>query len=219
MRSLAAAVALSSSAACTHYAPHSTYGAASIVSQRPVGAPFVETTSTTDVAVGYGESNVYDGYGGQYASGAAAGSRETVRRTQCKQRVEIEYVQTVDTQGVVSGRAGDIAGSVVLGVVGLAVAGFAKGAHSFEVNRWESDYEFHQLDPSFFPHPGAYPEEPHGAYLAATGIAIGGALWLAYSFVALPKGPPPAPTRGERRWHETSYIEAQGCGLVPADAR
>jgi hypothetical protein len=33
----------------------------------------------------------------------------------------------------------------------------------------------------------------------------------------LPKGPTPAPQRGERRWTETRYVEATGCGLTPAD--
>ena len=37
------------------------------------------------------------------------------------------------------------------------------------------------------------------------------------SYAFLPSGPQPAPTNHERRWTETLFVEATGCGLVPAD--
>jgi hypothetical protein len=69
------------------------------------------------------------------------------------------------------------------------------------------------MDPSFF----SKPSTPTGAYIVGGGMMVGAAAWLIYSFSSLPKGPSPAMEESQRSFTETTYVEATGCGLVPAD--
>jgi len=50
----------------------------------------------------------------------------------------------------------------------------------------------------------------------AAGIAITGAAYLVYTMIKEPKGTPQPPSETSRRYTETEYVEATGCGLVPA---
>ena len=119
---------------------------------------------------------------------------------------QIDYVQDISYESKMEGRALDVAGGLIVGVLGLAVIAGANSSYN-------SDLEWHNMDPSFF----AKPEQPTGAYAMGGIMAIGGAGWLIYSLTSLPKGPAPVRPPTQRRWTETHYVEAQGCGLVPAD--
>lgn len=212
-----AVLCLTQLGACTRYGTTQSYGPPREVGRVLVGAPMVETVTASSMSAGFAGTSVRGAHGTRHGAGVLSGDSGTVSRTQCVQQAQIDLVQTVDTTPVVHGRAWDVTGAVVLGLVGLSVYGAARSSYNFDVDSWQSKNEFYQRDPNFFPHPGAYPSEPTGTYAFAGGLALGGAALLVYSFAMLPKGPPPAPTRGERRWTETQYVPATGCGLVPAD--
>jgi len=111
-----------------------------------------------------------------------------------------------------------LAGAVVYGAAHVGHSGDLN-SYDVDVSSWNSQNDFYQMDPNFFPNPGPYPtqpEEPRGAYKVAAGLAIAGVAYLIYSMAKTPKGKPQAPARSERRFTSTEYVEASGCGLVPA---
>jgi hypothetical protein len=178
---------------CTHWAPSPVFGQRQEVGRRLVGAPQVEEV-------------IEGGLSGAHGRHFFAAGVEGTKRTHCVQQAEIEYTQDVELIPEVQHRPVDVAGSVMLGLAGVAIVAMASA-------KYNSDESFYQMDPSFF----AAPSTPVGAYAVGGGMIAGGAGWLIYSLTQLPKGGRPAVEHQRRDWTETSYVEATGCGLVPAD--
>jgi hypothetical protein len=195
---------------CTQWATTPMYGPRTEVARRLVGSPQVEQVTSSNVSAGFaagGSSyNNGAGYGTGYAIGGLSGSHDSVTRTHCVQQAQVDYAQPVDYVSHVERRPLDVAGSITLGVVGLAVIGGASA-------NYNDDLSFYNMDPSFF----SKPDQPTAAYAIGGAAIVGAAAWLIYSLTSLPKGAPPQTATQQRTWTETTYVEAQGCGLVPAD--
>jgi hypothetical protein len=202
--------------ACTHYGTTVNYGPRNEVARRLIGSPQVEEVTSSNLSAGFGGASVDNGFGTTVAAGNLEGSSGTVKRTHCVQQAQVDYVQPFDVVPQVQHRGYDVAGSIVLGVVGLSIIGAGAQSYSMAQSNYNSDLQFYQSNPSFFPMP-TEPTPPTAAYVVGTGALIGAAGWMIYSLTQLPKGTPPSVARQNRTWTETTYVEAQGCGLVPAD--
>ncbi len=221
-RAITTALATLLVGACTHHSTATTYGMPQEVARRLVGQPMVETRTASSVDGGYAEST-WHGRRSSHTVGEYGEASSTVTRTHCVQAAEIDYVQAVDTSPVVSGRALDVVGGLGIVLAGAAVYGAGRAGHAsamadyeWDVRRWKSDNDFHQIDPSFFPHPGPYPMQPvesGGVTKLAAGIAITGAAYLVVALLSSPRGTPAPPTRGEQRYTRTEYVEATGCAI------
>jgi hypothetical protein len=186
---------------CTHWNASPVYGPRAEIGRRLVGAPQIEETTSSSMEAGFGGVTTEHAY-----AGGIAGSHDSVKRTHCVQQAQIDYAQEYDLVPAVERRPLDVAGSVMLGLAGLAIVGFAQA-------KYNSDQSFYQMDPSFF----AQPSAPTGAYVVGGGMMAGAAGWMIYSLTSLPKGSRPAVEHQRRSWTETTYVEATGCGLVPGD--
>jgi hypothetical protein len=196
-------------AGCTQWTVTPTYGQRSEVGRRLLGSPQIEEVSSSNVSGSFGtfgESYNHRGYSNGYQVGGLEGSHDSARRTHCVQQAQVDYVQPVEYQTTVEHRAYDIAGGVALGLAGLGLAMAAKA-------QYDSAEQFYEMDPSFF----AKPNTPTLAYGVGGAAMIGAAIWLGYSLTSLPKGPPPQQAPSQHAWTETTFVEATGCGLVPAD--
>jgi len=196
-------------AGCTHWTSTPIYGPRSEVGRRLFGSPQVEEVASANVSAGFstfGESYGNRHYNSGYQMGGLSGSNDSARRTHCVQQAQVDYVQPVDYDTHVERRAIDVAGSIALGVAGIAIV---MAAHA----QYDSAEQFYEMDPSFF----AKPSEPTLAYGVGGAAMIGAGAWLFYSFSSLPKGPRPVVASTQNAWTETTYVEATGCGLVPAD--
>lgn len=195
--------------ACTHWATVEQPGPPQEVGRNLVGSPQIEEVTSSSASAGFAMNTGSRNYGRAsrgYAVGGLEGSSGTIKRTHCVQQAQIDYVQDISYESKMEGRGLDVAGGLIVGVLGLAVIAGANASYN-------SDLEWHNMDPSFF----SKPEQPTGAYAMGGIMAVGGAGWLIYSLTSLPKGPAPVRPPVQRRWTETHYVEAQGCGLVPAD--
>jgi hypothetical protein len=204
-----AVFALAAAGGCTHWATTPVYGQRSEVGRRLLGSPQVEEVSSSNASAGFstfGESYGNRHYSSGYQVGGLEGSTDSARRTHCVQQAEIDYVQPMQYDTHVAGRPLDVAGAIALGVLGMAVIGIAHAQYG-------NAESFYEMDPSFF----AKPSQPTLAYGAGGAAMIGAGIWLAYSMGSLPKGPAPVEQPTQRAWTETAYVEATGCGLVPAD--
>ena len=206
-------------AGCTHYEMAQSYGPRQEVGRTLIGAPQVEEITSSSVSAGFvagGASYGYDGYGTGIAVGGLAAGQDSVRRTHCVQQAQIEYEQQVSMSPHVQGRAKDVVGSLVTGGIGLSILATAAGVAAIQRADYDSDLRFYQMDPSFFAKP-TDPGSPTTAYAIGGAAVLTGALWFVYSMATLPHGPAPQTEVQPRRWAETAYVEAQGCGLVPSD--
>jgi hypothetical protein len=191
---------------CTHWETRQSFGPRQEVARRLVGSPQVEEVTTSALSAGFSGGTGANMAGGTMATGGLSGQSGTVKRTHCVQQAQVDYVQQVDFTPHLKGRGMDIAGSIILGVIGLAIVSAASSSY-------QSDLDFYNRDPDFF----SKPSQPIGGYAVGGGMMVGGAAWLIYSLNSLPKGPAPVTPPQQRAFTETTYVEAQGCGLVPAD--
>jgi hypothetical protein len=201
---------------CTRWSTQAAYQPHREVGRRVVGSPMIEEVTSSNLAAGFAGVSATDGYGNRQAVGGLAGSHGSVKRTHCVQQAEVDFVQPYDLVPVVDGRTQDVGGAIALGGLGLLVAGVARGKYAVDRDAYESELDFYRRDPDFFSRPSE-PSPPTAAYVVGGVALIGAAGWLIYSLSELPRGRPPAAVRQERRWTEVRYVEATGCGLVPAD--
>ena len=207
-------------AGCAHWDLTQTYGPRQEVGRTLVGSPQIEEVSSQSFSAGFagGGATYNNGY---YGTGVMAGgldaSRESVHRTHCIQQAQIEYEQQVSMSPHVVGRAKDVVGSLTTGGIGLMILAGAASVYAFEKMKYQDDLSFYQMDPSFFPNPGAPPGQPTTAYAIGGAAVVTGAVWFVYSMAALPHGEAPQTQVHPRRWVESAYVEAEGCGLVPGD--
>jgi hypothetical protein len=194
---------------CTQWSVAPNYGEQTEVARRLLGAPQIEEVASSNVSAGFGstsDSFHRRHFGTTEFDASLSGSHDSAKRVHCVQQAQIDYTQPVDYVTRPEHRALDVAGSVALGVAGLMIVGIAQAQY----NSGQQDYE---MNPSFF----AKPSQPTFAYAAGGTAIVGAVVWSLYSFASLPKGPPPSPAPTTRAWTETTYVEATGCGLVPAD--
>jgi hypothetical protein len=195
-------------AGCTHWETVERPRPPQEVGRTMVGSPQIEEVTASNASAGFamtGESYRSRRYSSGYTIGGLSGSSGSSRRTHCVQQAQIDLVQTVDFETRMTGRSLDIAGGLILGGIGLITIAAANSAY----NR---DLEWHNMDDFF-----AKPETPTGAYAVGGIMGVGGLAWIVYSLGSLPKGPKPERASAERRWTETAFVEATGCGLVPGD--
>ena len=205
---------------CTHYVSSPAYGPRAEVGRRLVGSPQIEEVTSSSMSAGFAAggatyNNGY-GYGASAMAGGLSGQAGTVKRTHCVQQAQIDYVEPVQFMSHVEGRSYDVAGSLLTGLVGLSIIGAGAASYSMAQDNYASDLMFYQMDPSFFPKP-TEPSPPNAAYVIGGAAIVGAAAWLVYSLTSLPHGQPAELAPQQHAWTETTYVEAQGCGLVPGD--
>ncbi|HEY5944443.1 MAG TPA: SHOCT domain-containing protein, partial [Kofleriaceae bacterium] len=157
-----------------------------------LGEPSLATTKSSSLSAGFAGAQ-----GGGVAVAGLAGSTDSLSRTHCVQQAEITYEQPFELQPVAKGRVNDVAGSVLLGFVGLSVMIAAK---------IRSQTIFEPGDPLYEP-----PPSPTGGYLVGGAMIAGGVGLLVYSFGSLPKGPKPQVQASAKRWQQVELVEATGC--------
>jgi hypothetical protein len=196
---------------CTHWDMQPVYGPPQEVGRHLIGAPQVETTTSTDFSAG-GVTSSAPGYaygyygGGRVTSGQVSGDGETVTRTHCVQQAQIDYLQPYTLQPVTAGRAWDVLGGVGLGLLGGSIALVAN-------QNYNDQLSVDQTNPAFF----GTPSPPTGAYAIGGALLVGGIAWLGYSLLELPSGPEPQPQNTQQTYTQVQYVESTGCGLVPGD--
>lgn len=174
-----------------------------------VGEPYLEETTTSEVAEDYAEAGFDDGIA-SFAAGSRDRIRTTVRSTRCVQKALVDVEQDVELRPRVEHRAYDILGGVGLALLGGIVAGVAHEDYAFELDNYRSQLEFHLRDPDFFPRP-TEPSRPSGFYTAGAVLGIAGAGVIAFSLVALPGRDRPKVERTKRRWTSETTVDATGC--------
>ncbi|MEZ4403015.1 MAG: hypothetical protein R3B06_23535 [Kofleriaceae bacterium] len=172
------------------------------LARRLVGVPQVEQTTTSSVSAGMSVAGARRGPGG-VAVGGLSGRSGTVTRTHCVQPAEIDYVQDVAYTPELKGRTPDLIGGGFLVVLGVSLL----ASRHDDYVRERDLYRQAPLDL-------VEPSAPIGSYLVNAAIAAGGA---ALGIRAWRASGRPAPRTEQRRWTETTFVEASGCGLVPAD--
>lgn len=185
--------------ACTHWDVRettSTLGPRQEVARRLVGSPMVEERTETvigGVAGGAAGSNA--------AVGGVAGGAASVKRTHCVQQAQVDYAQDIELTAGTSGRGIDLGIGIPVAALGLLVAASAY--------RQQQDYENGiTLE---------MPDDPTKFYVGGGAMAVAGGALIIYSLAFLPSGPRPTIAPQKKTWTETTYVEAQGCGLVPGD--
>ncbi len=203
-RIVAVLVLMATAPACTHWGSTTAYGPRREVGRRLLGAPQIAQTSSSSMSAGFAGASATSPDGRRTGTVAGlSGSSGSMTRTHCIQEAEIDYEQPYQIVARVEGRPLDVAGGVALGFLGLAVM---VGASQ------RGDTVFEPGDPFYEEPPSATPGLLLGGAMVAGGI---GTIW--YSYSKLPKGPPPAARPQLRTWTSTEFVEATGCGLVPAD--
>jgi hypothetical protein len=198
--SAAAAVLLASG--CTHWNSRTQYGAQQETGRRLIGAPQVAETSSASLSAGFAGASGHDA-GGSGILGGLSGSAGSTKRTHCVQQAEIDFVQPYEIVPVGSSRALDWVGTLVLGILGLGVVGQASASQD---TFWEPGDPYYEEPP-----------DPTAGYLVGGAMIAGAIGWIGYSYAKLPRHPAPAVQSSQRLWTETQFVEATGCGLVPAD--
>lgn len=197
MRSLSCLLAVTTFAGCTKWGTNTVYGPRHEVARTLLGSPAIATSKSSSLDAGFA------GFGTRRGAVAGlSGSSESMSLTHCVQQAEITYEQPYELQAVPVGRVNDVAGAVLLGVVGLSVMVVAKA---------RSTTIFEPGDPFYEP-----PPSPTGGYLVGGAMIGAGVGLLAYSFGSLPKGPKPAVQASTKRWQAVELVESTGCGL-PGD--
>lgn len=186
------------STGCTKWGTHNVYGKTSEVSRTLLGSPQIAETKSSSASAGFAV-----GTAPGVAAGGFAGESGSMVRKHCIQEARIEYVQPYEIHPVPVRRKLDVAGGVAAAFVGLGVIVGAKIA---------STTIFEPDDPLYEP-----PPDPTAGYVLGGLGMVGGIGLIAYSYTRLPAGPAPAIVPSERRWEETRFVEATGCGLVPGD--
>lgn len=201
---IAAFTLASTLAACTHWGTTTTFGQRRELGRRLLGAPQIAQTSSSSMSAGFAGASAtsYDGRRTGTVAGLDASSG-SMTRTHCIQEAEIDYEQPYTLVAQPEGRTLDVAGGVALGFLGLGVMVAAQQ---------RSSTIFEPGDPLYEEPPSSTPGMLLGGAMLVGGI---GTIWYSYSH--LPKGPAPAPRTQVRRWTATEFVEATGCGLVPAD--
>ncbi len=188
---------------CTSWGASEVYGKREEVGRRLIGAPQIAETESSSLSAGFLGTSESDGRGTNVTSGGMTGSNSSFKRTHCIQQAEVDFVQPFDVVHEEVGRAGDVTGGVLLGLLGLLVIAVAADVE---------DDVFEPGDTLF-----EEPADQTGSYVAGSAMLVGGVSWIVGSYAFLPSGPMPATTSHEKRWTETVFVEATGCGLVPAD--
>ncbi len=190
---------------CAHWETTSTLGDSHEVARRLVGSPQIEEVTSTSLAAGGVAGARPNMSGGGTVGAGIAGSHETIKRTHCVQQADVDYVQDVNYEQHVEGRTKDVVAGLVIGGVGLLLGLTAYRNYKTQTDDYNAGFTTTK------------PDSPNGGYaLAGAAVVVGGG-WLVYSFAALPKGAAPVRPPSQKTWTETTYVEASGCGLVPAD--
>ena len=203
-KAIAAVMLVALAPACTHWGTTAVYGQRREVGRRLLGAPQVAQTSSSSMSAGFAGASATSADGRRTGTVAGlSGSSGSMTRTHCIQEAEIDYEQPYQVVGKAEGRGLDVAGGALTSFLGLGVM---VGASA------RSDTIFEPGDPLYEEPPSSTP-----GLLIGGAMLVGGIAWIAYSYNSLPKGPAPRPQPQMRRWTSTEFVEATGCGLVPAD--
>jgi hypothetical protein len=189
------------SSSCARYTTRTVEGPRSEVSRQLIGSPQIEERTSAGLDAGFAGTS-----SGRSTIAGLSGNYSNVKRTHCVQQAQVEYEMPIDSTPDVEHRAYDVIGGILTGLVGLGTISSASASY-------DSDREFHMIDPQFF----SEPESPTGAYAVGGLLVAGAAAWLGWTAFGSPRGEKPASARTMRRWTEVQYVEATGCGLVPAD--
>lgn len=160
------------------------------VGRQMIGQPSVAESTSGSIGGGFG---VFGGGGGSSA-GAASAEGGLLKRTYCVQQAEIQFDQAYETTPRVVGRGADIAGGVILGLLGVALladAGQQDGQYDAFGDRQNRTSEF---------------------VTGGTMAGIGGAL-LVYSIAIAPRGPAPVAAQGVNHFTRNELVESAGCQL------
>lgn len=125
--------------------------------------------------------------GGSAVAGLGA-EAESVTLKHCVQKAEITFEQPYEVRPKLRGRGWDIAGSVVLGLLGLS--GIQSGMN--ESSRGD---------------------DGTNTIIAGSAFIAAGAGLLVYSYGIVPRREPPVQMNQRREWVETRLVEATGCVL------
>lgn len=170
-------------AGCTRWTTTNSYGPQREVARRLLGAPAIAETKSSSLSAGFAGS----ARGGSAVAGLGAES-ESVTLKHCVQKAEITFEQPYDVRPELRGRGWDIAGSVVLGLIGLGGIQSGMNENANDGNGTNT------------------------IIVGSTFIAAGVGL-LVYSYGIVPKREPPVVTNQRREWVETRLVEATGCVL------
>ncbi len=182
---------------CTKWGARSVMGPPREIGRRWLGSPSITQTSSGSLDAGFGGAR-----GGGVAIGGLGGSVESMKRTFCAQQAEITYERDVETVSVIEGRQLDWAGAVALMFLGAGV---------MVAGRISQESVFEPGDPLYETPRDPMPFYAGGGAMIGAGIAL-----IGYSYLALPRGPAPQPTRVTTTETQTQLVEATGCGL-PGD--
>jgi hypothetical protein len=188
MRTCAVVLAMVAAAGCTRWSSNNVYGPEREVARRLLGAPAIAETKSSSLNAGFAGS----ARGGTAVAGLGASS-ESVTLKHCVQKAELTFEQPFDVRPQLRGRGWDVAGAVVLGLIGLGGIQAGMG----DTN-----------DPSG--NNGTQNIVAGSAFIAA------GAGLLIYSFGIVPNREPPVLQNQRRQWVENRLVESSGCGL-PGD--
>lgn len=172
-------------AGCTRWSTTNVYGPQREVARRLLGSPAIAETKSSSLNAGFaGRAR-----GGTAVAGLGAAS-ESVTLKHCVQKAELTFEQPYEVRPELRGRGLDIAGAVVLGLIGAG--GIQAG-----------------MD-------GTDGRDGTSTVIAGSAFIAAGVGLLVYSYGIVPRREPPVLPNQRHQWVEARLVEASGCGL-PGD--
>lgn len=177
-------------AGCTRWSPNNVYGPPREVGRQLLGSPGIAESRSASLNAGFAGS----ARGGTAVGGLGAAT-ESITLKHCVQKADVSFEQPYEVRPELRGRGFDIAGAVVLGLIGAA--GLQSG--------------FHDNSDGYDETSGTQSIVLGSAFIAA-GVGL-----IAYSYGIVPRREPAIVPNQRRQWVEQRLVEASGCGL-PGEA-
>lgn len=195
---LVATVVLVGLAGCTTWGTTTVYGPKREIGRQLLGSPAIAESKSSSLNAGFSGAS-----GNGVAVAGLGANTDSIKLTHCVQQAEIQYEQPFELHPTTVHRGYDIAGAIVLGVIGLAVISSTSASQD---TFWQPGDPYYEEPP-----------DPTAGYLTGAGFLAAGTGLLIYSYAKLPKQPKPAIQQSKRNWVENRLVESTGCamGLPP----
>lgn len=180
-----AVLAVVAVAGCTRWSSTNVYGPQREAARRLLGSPAIAETKSSSLNAGFaGRAR-----GGTAVAGLGAAS-ESITLKHCVQKAELTFEQPYEVRPQLRGRGLDIAGAIVLGLIG---AGGVQAGMDGNDGR-----------------------DGTNTVIAGSAFIAAGVGLLVYSYGIVPRREPAVLTNQRHQWVETQLVEASGCGM-PGD--
>lgn len=171
---------------CTRWSSNNVYGPPREVGRQLLGSPGIAESKSASLSAGFaGRAR------GGTAVGGLGAETESITLKHCVQKAEVSFEQPYEVRPELRGRGFDVAGAIVLGLIGAAgiQAGLRDGDDGYDDESGTQNIVL-------------------GSAFIAAGVGL-----LVYSYGIVPNREPAPVLNQRRQWVEPRLVEATGCVL------